>query len=183
MQVFSPTYTYTLVMKRSLIILAAALLMSSTSAFAQKFGYFNSMEILSLVPEVKAADSDLQQFTKILQKEGETKMQDLQTKAASLEDRKAKGTVAPKQFEEEMAVLESEGAKLQQLEQEMSAKVTTKRESLYKPILDKVNEKIKEVAKENGYTMIFDSSTGVLLHADETLDITKFVKVKLGIVE
>jgi outer membrane protein len=110
-------------------------------------------------------------------------LQDLQTKAASLEDRKGKGTISPKQYEEEMAVLEAEGAKLQQLEQEMSKQVSDKRETLYKPILYKVNEKIKEVAKENGYTMIFDSSTGILLHADEALDVTKLVKAKLNITE
>jgi outer membrane protein len=167
-------------MKKSFSIILAVMLMSG-SAFAQKFGYFNSLEVLSMVPEVKAADSDLEAFTKVLQKQGEGTMNDLRTRAASLEDRNQKGTISPKLYQEEMAVLEGESAKLQQMEQEMSAKVAKKREDLYKPILDKVNEKIKEVAKEGGYQLIFDSSTGILLHADEALDVTKAVKAKMGI--
>jgi outer membrane protein len=169
-------------MNKIFSLLVAVLLMSS-SLFSQKFGYFNSLEVLALVPEVKAADSDLQAFTKVLQAQGESRAKDLQQRAAALEDKKAKGVIAPKQFEDEYALLEKESASLQQLEQEMSQKVAEKRESLYKPILDNVNNKIKEVAKENGYLMIFDTSTGVLLHADETLDVTKLVKAKLNIVE
>jgi outer membrane protein len=169
-------------MKRSFSVLIAVLFMSG-SVFSQKFGYFNSLEILSMVPEIKAADSDLAAFTKVLQKEGEAKYADLQAKAQSLEDRNAKGTISPKQYQEEGAVLEAAGQDLQKLQQEMEKKIADKRQTLYKPILDKVNEKIAEVAKENGYQLIFDSSTGVLLHADETLDVTKLVKAKLNITE
>jgi outer membrane protein len=169
-------------MKKSFSVFVALLLLCG-SVSAQKFGYFNSLEVLAIVPEVKAADSELQAFTKVLQKNGESRLQELQTKAASLEDRNGKGTISPKQYQDEMATLEAEGAKLQQLEQEMAKQVADKRELLYKPILDKVNEKIKEVAKENGFTMIFDSSTGILLHADEALDVTKLVKAKLNITE
>lgn len=179
---FTTTYTFNIHMKKVFSILVMALLLSNTT-FAQKFGYFSSVEVLALVPEVKAADSELEAFTKILQKEGEAKLKDLQAKATSLEDRKAKGIIAPKQYEDEMAVLEKQGADLQKLEQEMSNKVAEKREALYKPILDNVNAKIKEVAKENGFTIIFDSSTGVLLHADEALDVTKLVKAKLNVTE
>jgi len=40
----------------------------------------------------------------------------------------------------------------------------------------------KDVAKENGYTYIFDTSPGigVVLYADESTDVTALVKAKLG---
>ncbi len=56
-----------------------------------------------------------------------------------------------------------------------------KREELYKPILDRVNKAMQDVATENGYLMVFDSSTQVLLYADPSLDVTNLVKTKLGI--
>ena len=56
-----------------------------------------------------------------------------------------------------------------------------KREELYKPILERVNAAMQAVAKENGYLLVFDTSTNVLLYADEALDVTNLVKAKLGL--
>ena len=64
----------------------------------------------------------------------------------------------------------------------MYADLSKRREDLYKPILEKVNKAMQDVAKENGYLLVFDTSTQVLLYADETLDVTKLVNAKLGIV-
>jgi outer membrane protein len=46
-----------------------------------------------------------------------------------------------------------------------------------------VRNAIQAVAKENGYTYVFDGSpgVGVLLYADETTNITPLVKAKLNI--
>ncbi len=58
--------------------------------------------------------------------------------------------------------------------------VSAKRDELLKPILEKVYEAIKAVAKENGFAMIFDTSTGAALYALETEDVTPIVLKKLG---
>lgn len=63
----------------------------------------------------------------------------------------------------------------------MYDKLAKKREELYKPILEKVNTAMQDVAKENGYLLVFDASTQVLLYAHESLDVTNLVKAKLGI--
>jgi outer membrane protein len=80
-----------------------------------------------------------------------------------------------------MAKLQEEESVIKKYEEEVMAKLSEKRESLYKPILEKVNKAMMDVAKEGQYTLVFDSSTQILLYADETLDVTKMVKVKLGI--
>ena len=66
-----------------------------------------------------------------------------------------------------------------QYEQTMQQQLLEKQQTLLQPILDQVNEAIKQVAKDNGYTMIFDSA--VLLYADEAQDVGTLVKAKLGI--
>jgi Skp family chaperone for outer membrane proteins len=48
-------------------------------------------------------------------------------------------------------------------------------------VLDKLNEAMKLVAKEQGMNMVFDTGSQVLLYADESLDVTPLVKVKMGI--
>jgi outer membrane protein len=50
-----------------------------------------------------------------------------------------------------------------------------------KPIIDKAKKAIEDVAKENGYTYIFDSSVGVLLYYENSDDIMTLVKKKLGL--
>ncbi|MBK9338659.1 MAG: OmpH family outer membrane protein [Lewinellaceae bacterium] len=52
---------------------------------------------------------------------------------------------------------------------------------LYKPILERVNTAMQDVAKENAYLIVFDSSTQILLYGDESLDVTPLVKAKLGL--
>jgi outer membrane protein len=58
-----------------------------------------------------------------------------------------------------------------------------KSEELLKPIQDRVNKAIKDVATENGFLYIFDSGMGVVLYADPAADATKLVKTKLGITQ
>ena len=53
---------------------------------------------------------------------------------------------------------------------------------LMKPLNDKYLKVVQAVAKENGYTYIFDLATGVVAyHPDNTGDVTDLVKKKMGI--
>ena len=70
-------------------------------------------------------------------------------------------------------------SEIQKYEQDMVQQLQEKRESLLKPIYDRVNNAINEVAKEKGRKMVVEQ--GVLLYGETTLDITATVKSKLGI--
>ena len=169
-------------MKKGLIFSTLALvLLFANGAAAQKFGYINSAELLTNMAEIKQADSDLQAFQTQLQKQGEKLVTELQSRAQLLEKQKADGTIAPKAYEDETKVLQAEEAKIGEFEQNMYAQLGAKKETLYKPILDKVNEAIKAVSKEGEFLMIFDATSGVFLYADESQDVTKLVKTKLGL--
>ncbi|MBO4739992.1 MAG: OmpH family outer membrane protein, partial [Bacteroidales bacterium] len=56
-----------------------------------------------------------------------------------------------------------------------------KQMELLQPIKDRVEKAIAEVAKENGYSYVFDSGLGVLLYQDESDNIFELVKKKIGI--
>ncbi len=161
-------------------LLALGLSMA-TVGFSQKFGYCNSGALLSEIPEVKAADSDLQAFQAQLTKRGQEMVKALQDKAAELDRKKQQGAISPKDLETQGAKLEEEQAAIAKYEQEVYDKLAQKREELFKPILDRVNLAMADVAKENQFMFVFDLNTQVLLYADESLDVTKLVKAKLGI--
>ena len=153
----------------------------ATASFAQKFGYCNSTQLLTQIPEVKAADSDLQAFQTQLTKRGQEMVKALQDKAAELERKEKQGLISPKDLEIQGAKLKEEEAAIAKYEQEVYEKLGQKREELFKPILDRVNKAMEDVAKENQFAFVFDQNTQVLLYADESLDVTKLVKAKLGI--
>ena len=52
--------------------------------------------------------------------------------------------------------------------------------ALLTPIIDRAKEAIRDVAKENGYTYIFDSAVGVTLYEGGD-DVLPLVKKKLGL--
>lgn len=146
-------------------------------AQAQQFGYVNSQRILAEMPEVKEMDSNLEVLQKQYQKRGQTKVQSLQQDYVAIQEKVQKGLLSPKQQEEEGKKLEDRQKEIAKMEQEMVTEIQNKRQELLEPILKKVNDAINTVAKEKGMTMVFDQ--GVLLYADETMDIYKDVKARL----
>ena len=153
------------------------------SASGQKFGFINSQEILTSLPEVKQANSDIEVMKTMFQKKGEEMVKDLQTKYGELQKKQTSGELAPVEIEKQAALLKLEEAKLGEFEKTSQQKIYEKSEELLKPIQDKVNNAIKEVAAENGFLYIFDSGIGVVLYADPATDATKLVKAKLGVVK
>ena len=164
------------------IVLLAVMAMSVT-ADAQKIGYVDSGSLLTMMPKVKEAESNLETLGKQLQAKGQKMMQDFQVKYQDLERRAQAGDIAPKDQEAQVAMLKEEENKILQYEQEMQSQLAAKRDELLAPILEEVRNAIQTVAKENGYTYIFDGSpgVGVLLYADETTNVTALVKAKLGL--
>lgn len=168
-------------MKKHLLFTLVLVLAAAGSAMAQKFGYCNSLALLTEIPEVKQADSDLQAFQTQLTKKGQEMVKELQMKAEELDRKEKQGTISRKDLEAQTLKLQEEEEKIAKYEQEVYAKLTQKREELYKPLLERVNTAMKDVATENGFTMVFDLSANVVLYGDPSLDVTKLVKTKLGI--
>ena len=171
-------------MKNLKIILSLiAFLALTLEADAQKFGYLNSNALLQELNEVKQAQAELDALQKQMQSKGEQMLKDLQGKYNEVGRKEQQGEISPKQLEDEVTKLRAEEQEIAQFEQEMQKKIFEKQNQLLQPIIDKVNAAITAVAKEQGYTYIFDRSdgTGVLLYADEGSDISSSVKAKLGI--
>jgi outer membrane protein len=164
-----------------LIACGVALFLLVGNIQAQKFGFLNSAGILSEVPEVKQAESNLKAYQEQLSKQGQQKVEALQAKYTELARKEKQGEIAPKALQEQADKLKLEEEDLAKLEQEMQSQLGQKREALLQPILDKINKAIQDVAKENGFSYIFDSSAGILLYADETTDVSALVRTKLGL--
>ena len=161
--------------------IAGLICMMSFSAQAQKFGYVNSTLILSELPAIKSADSELEAYQKQLITKGETMVTSFETKYKTYAEQAQAGTLSSVQMQAKEQELAAEQQAIQAYEVEMQNKILQKRETLYQPILNNVNDELTAMGDEGGYTMIFDSSTGGILHAAEANDLTTALKARLGL--
>ena len=81
-------------------------------------------------------------------------------------------------MEKELADLQSRIAGFQQKAQQ---DLQGKQQEFLQPIVDKAKTAIKEIAKENAYTIVLNSIEDVLLYNEGAEDIMPLVKKKLGI--
>jgi outer membrane protein len=163
-------------------ILAVALFLGTafvSKAQTQKFGYLNSMELLSIMPESKKADGELTTLAKGYEDQLKKMDSELQKKVADYQAREK--TMGQAEKENIQSDLESLSKRMQSLEQSAQEKIAAKKEDLYKPILEKADKMIKETAKEKGYSYIFDTNSASILYAPEGDNIIGFIKTKLGI--
>ncbi len=151
------------------------------AAHAQKFGYMNSQALMAELPEVKQADANLQALQTQLEKKGQQMVQELEAKYKDLQRREQSGEISPKALDEEAKKLKEQEAELGKFEQEVQKQLVAKRQELLQPVIDKLNNAIKQVALEGQFTYIFDASAGMLLYAQDSLDVTAQVRGKLGI--
>lgn len=154
---------------------------SFTTINAQKFGYINSSQLLLEHPEIKTADSQLETFQSQLIAKGQKMVQDLETKYNAYIQEANKGVLSQVQMQQKEGEFTVEQQEIAKFEQEVQMEIAKKREELYQPILDKVKSAIEEIGKEQGFTMIFDSTSGAILSASDNDNLLSEVKSRLGI--
>lgn len=148
-------------------------------ANAQKFGYVNTQQLIQDIPEVEEANANLENYQAQFQKKGQDMIRSLQAKYEALEQKRVSGEISPKQLEVQAEELKKEELKIAEYEKEGQKRMMDKSEALLKPLREKIQAAIAEVANENGYDYIFDFSLGVLLYADSSTDVSALVKSKL----
>jgi len=168
-------------MRKSFILSIVITVFTVGIGLSQKYAYLNSTQLLLEMPQVKTADSQLETYQQSLVTKGETMVKAFEGDYNKYVEEAQGGTLTGLQMQQRESALAQKQKEIQNYELEVQQLIGTKREELYKPILDKVKVVVEQVGKDNGYTMIFDSSTGGMLYAAEADNIMALVKSKLGI--
>ncbi len=169
-------------MKKTLIAIVACLLAFGGTAMAQKnvkLGHINSNDLMQIMPGRDSAQAvlqtevtELENTLKSMQAEAEKRYNDYvanqagwtelirQTKQREIQDMAARIEEFQKNAQEQLQAREAE---------------------LLKPIIDRAKKAIEDVAKEGGYTYIFDAGTAALLFDEGGDDIMPLVTKKLGL--
>ncbi len=170
-------------MRKQLAVLALAvgMMMSFGAVAQQKIGHINADELLQMMPETKAAQTQLEAYGKQLEKDLEEMETELDTKYKKfMADRPVLTTLALETKQQELQQLQQ---RIQEYGQNAQRDLQNKQVELLTPIIEKATKAVQDVAKENGYTYILDSSQSkaVVIFQTDANDIMKLVKKKLGI--
>jgi outer membrane protein len=166
---------------RKLLLIAFITLFGLSVNAQQKLGYLNSLELLSLMPEIKPADAQLEKYAKDLDAAYTKMLTEYQNKVTKFQKEAEQGLITDINKEIKIKEIQDMEKRITDFEDKIEEKMMTKRETLYEPILEKADVAIKAVAKEKGYAYIFDTSSGALLFANDADNVLSFVKAKLGI--
>ena len=86
------------------------------------------------------------------------------------------------ELEETLKSMQAEAEKrIEEFQQSAQKQLQEREAELLKPIIDRAKKAIADVAKEGGYTYIFDAGTAAILYDEGGDDIMPLVKKKLGL--
>lgn len=152
----------------------------STGINAQKFGYVDTQELLGYMSDVKLAENKIQKFQNDLISESEEMAIKFEGNYNAYLAEAQKGILSQVQMQQRETELIAAQEELKKFEESIRTKVITKSNELYAPILDKIRNEIKNIGEEGGYTMIFDTSAGSLLHAAESDNLIQELRDRLA---
>lgn len=162
-------------MKKFITVL---LVLFAVNVYAQKFGHCNAAEIAMELPEITEAETQFDAKTAELEGRLQKMFEVYQGKV----DEFQKNSTTMSEEDQKTAADEIKNleVRIQEAQQNSQQELSEYDAQLKKPIMDKVKNAITQVSAENGYTLIFDMSTGAVIYAGGD-DITDLVKTKLGI--
>ncbi|MDL2227930.1 OmpH family outer membrane protein [Bacteroidales bacterium OttesenSCG-928-K03] len=170
-------------MKKVLILAVAFVCCFSTvdlkAQKTNKFGHVDFAALFELMPEQEKIRKDYEEFYRTIEGQLVTMQQELQTKyTAYQQSQTGMSDIIKETKEREIVDLQT---RIEEFQISGQKRLADKETELMQPLIDKARKAVEDVAKENGYTYIFNSTEGLLLYAEPSDDIMSLVKKKLGL--
>lgn len=154
-------------------------------AFSQaqnlKFGHINTNELISLMSErdsaivkIQAYQDDLVETLQTMETEYNNKVNEYQRK---------RNEWAPVVIETKERELQELGQRMQQFQQTAQQDLAQMQQTLMAPVVEKAQNALTKLAKDNNLVYVFDLSAGSLIYYDDavSLNLLPLAKKELGI--
>ena len=152
-------------------------LLTFSSMAQNKFGHINKQELFMLMPEAKVIQKELENFEKTLEAQITSMSAEIQQMQQEYQANESNYSDLVKQ--DKQAEMEGLYVRIQTFQQNAQQSLQQKEQELLEPILSKARKAIEDVAKEGGFTYIFDKGQGSILYAKESENVLGLVKKKL----
>lgn len=164
-------------MKKIIALALFGMMFTIVNAQTQKFGYLNTQELITQMPDYAEAQRKHEKF----QSEQQQKYQGMVASYQAKEAEYTNGAATLTQTEKSMLEIELQtlGGQIQELEQTLPQIIQNHQNELIGLIVERVQVAAKQVGEEKGFIYIFDSS--VLLYSGGGEDVSTYVKDKLGV--
>ena len=151
-----------------------------------KIGYVNPQSILANMPEMRAVQQRLQNFTARKHQELSTLEQESQTQVAEYQQKV--GVISADAQQQEEARLGQLQQELLQAQEVAEQELAQRRDELVGPLLEQIGSAIEAVAQKQGLSYVLNTTTSsgdmIILYASEDFrakfDITQSVMEELG---
>lgn len=161
------------------LFVAMALMLAFNSVHAQGVAHIDSEQLLMAMPETKTMEDELKKVQQTYADEYNAQATALQAKLKKYDAEAPTQTDAKN--EERRVEVEGLKNKIQKYAQTADQEIQKKRFDLLKPIVEKAQKAVSDVAAEKGIKYVLDSSPGKGLIVFEGEDLMPAVKAKLGI--
>jgi outer membrane protein len=168
-------------MKQFKTLLFAAMLFVGATSFSvaqSKIAHINTTDLVQAMPEMKAAQAELEKLSKTYEADMKTMATEYQNKLKQYQ------AEAEAQTEEENTKRAQEVQNMEQSIRQFQSgaqqDLAKKEETLVKPILEKAKAAISKVAKAQGFQYVLDSSPGSGVLVSDGKDLMADVKKELG---
>jgi len=164
------------VIKTLVLITVFTLGFTSVNAQSSKLAHINTEELVASMPETKALQAKLEKLGKTYDDEVKTKEEELKAKFQKYNaefESQTEATNADRTKE-----VQNEAQKIEQFKQEAMRDLQKQEQEGLKPILEKAQKAIDEVAASQGFDYVLNVSTLVVANGK---DLLVDVKTKLNI--
>jgi len=168
-------------MKQFKKVAVAVVLFIAATSFVQaqsKIAHINVTELLSQMPEMKAAQAELKKLEETYRADIQSSLDELKNKLTQYNNEAS----AMSQEENQKRALELQGFErnIGEAQQAAQQELAQKQSELFEPISKKAKEAIEKVAAAQGYDYVVDASPGAGVIVAKGKDLLPDVKQELG---
>lgn len=164
---------------KTLLIAAVLFLSATTLTNAQsKVAHINTTELVSSMPEMKAAEKELEALGKTYEKDYQAMVTEYQNKMKQYESES--GSQTDEENQKRVIEVQTMQQNIQKFQAGSNQELQKKQAQLLKPITEKAKAAILKVAKAQGFNYVLDSAQGGGVIMAEGKDLLADVKKELG---
>ncbi|MBW6489976.1 MAG: OmpH family outer membrane protein [Lentimicrobium sp.] len=167
------------ILKIFVVLVISMSALQASAQKTQKIGHIDFAKLYEMMPgqdSIRAAFTTYQEQLQVqfqaMQTEYETKLNEYQTNLATMSN------IIKQTKEKEIVDLQR---RIQEFQQTAQEDLQDKEVELTSPIIEKARNAVKDVAKENGYSFVLNSTEGLVLYFEAADDLMPLVKKKLAL--
>ncbi len=167
-------------MIKKLLLIALVAFPLCISAQTLKFGTVNTQEIFNIMPEKAAAEKQLEALAKQYENEFVKMQEEFQNKYKEFVN--SQDSMPENIKQRRMQEINEIQQRIQNFREVAASDLDEQQGKLIAPLQEKIQDAVKSVGAENGFTFIFDLSIpSIMYYGGDAIDATPLVKAKLGL--